>query len=176
MGDVFAITRVTNEIPYQAKKRPFMPLDQNSERFNVSGQDTFQANVVRAVREGNSQVVETVQPLLTAFYPSQIVQAVTDGPILMAVLVLAWWGPRKPGVVGSWFLISYGVLRILTEFARQPDVGVAGLATPLGELSRGQVLSVLMVLAGAVGLRLCAGREVEPIGGLVEPSPKSSDE
>jgi phosphatidylglycerol:prolipoprotein diacylglycerol transferase len=139
-------------------------------RSVVPGGDTFYANVVRAAGEGNPQVIETVQPLLTAYYPSQIVQAATDGPILMAVLVLAWWGPRKPGVVGSWLLISYGVMRILTEAVRQPDAGVAGLGTALGELSRGQVLSILMTLAGVVGLVICARREVEPIGGLVRTS------
>ena len=144
-------------------------------RSVVSGGDLFYANVVRAAGEGNQQVIETVQPLLTAYYPSQIIQAVTDGPILMAVLVLSWWGPRKPGVVGAWFLISYGVMRILTEFVRQPDAGVAGLATPLGDLTRGQLLSVLMVIIGVVGLVICARREVDPIGGLVQTGRKSSD-
>ncbi len=136
-------------------------------RSVVSGGELFYANVVRAAGEGNQQVIDTVQPLLTAYYPSQIIQALTDGPILMAALVVAWWGPRKPGVVGSWFLISYGIMRILTELARQPDAGVAGLDTPLGELSRGQVLSILMTLVGVVGLVICARREVEPIGGLL---------
>jgi phosphatidylglycerol:prolipoprotein diacylglycerol transferase len=107
--------------------------------------------------------------------PSQIIQAITDGPILMAVLIIAWWGPRKPGVVGAWFLISYGVMRILTEYVRQPDAGVAGLATPLGELSRGQLLSILMVVIGVVGLVIVARREVEPIGGLVKTDQRSSD-
>ncbi|MHC4210185.1 MAG: prolipoprotein diacylglyceryl transferase [Planctomycetota bacterium] len=144
-------------------------------RSVVSGNDTFLPNVVRAAAEGNEQVIATLRPMLTAYYPSQLLQALTDGPLLMGVLVLAWWGPRRPGVVGSWFLISYGIMRILTEFARQPDVGVAGLATPLGELSRGQVLSALMTLIGAVGLLICARREVEPIGGLMQTSGKSSD-
>ena len=137
-------------------------------RSVVAGDDTFYANVVRAAGEGNQQVIETVQPLLTAYYPSQIIQAITDGPILMAVIIIAWWGPRKPGVVGSWFLISYGVMRILTELVRQPDAGVAGLVTPLGELSRGQLLSILMVVIGVVALVICTRREVEPIGGLVK--------
>jgi phosphatidylglycerol:prolipoprotein diacylglycerol transferase len=147
----------------------------DSLRSVVAGDDTFYANVVRAAGEGNPQVVEIVQPLLIAYYPSQIIQAITDGPILMAVLIIAWWGPRKPGVVGAWFLISYGVMRILTEYVRQPDAGVAGLVTPLGELSRGQLLSILMVVIGVVGLVIVARREVEPIGGLVKTDQRSSD-
>jgi phosphatidylglycerol:prolipoprotein diacylglycerol transferase len=133
----------------------------------VPGNDLFYANVVQAAADGNQQVVATLRPLLTAYYPSQLIQALTDGPILMAILVLVWWKPRKPGVVGACFLMSYGVMRMLTEFIRQPDVGVAGLATPLGVLSRGQVLSALMIIAGAVGFVIVSRREVEPIGGLV---------
>lgn len=81
----------------------------------------------------------------------------------MAVLLaLIWLRPRKPGVLGSWYLIIYGVLRIATEFLRQPDPGVP----MLGGLSRGQVLSVLMVVLGAVLLWICARRRVEPLPGL----------
>ncbi len=126
--------------------------------------------LIAAIQDGNEQVIESVRPLLEAYYPSQILQAVTDGPLLLAILVLAWWGPRKPGVVGAWFLMGYGVLRMLSERFRQPDAGVALLATPLGDLSRGQVLSALMVLAGVVGLLIVARREVEPIGGLIRTS------
>ena len=60
-------------------------------------------------------------------------------------------------------------MRILSELVRQPDANVSALATPLGDLSRGQLLSLLMVAAGAVGLVIVARREVEPLGGLVKP-------
>jgi phosphatidylglycerol:prolipoprotein diacylglycerol transferase len=136
----------------------------------IPGNETFVPNVVQAAVDGNQQVIATLRPLLTAYYPSQLIQALTDGPILLAILVIVWWKPRKPGVVGSWFLISYGIMRILTEFVRQPDQGVAGLVTPLGELSRGQVLSALMVLIGLVCLVFSSRREVDPIGGLVKVS------
>ena len=111
--------------------------------------------------------------------PSQLLQAITDGPLLIAVLALIWLRPRKPGVVGAWFLISYGLMRIATEVVRQPDAGVKALLTPLGDLSRGQVLSVLMVLSGIVGLVIVARRDAEPMGGLLKPtapprSPESS--
>jgi prolipoprotein diacylglyceryltransferase len=49
------------------------------------------------------------------------------------------------------------VLRIVTEVFRQPDKGVALLQTPLGALQRGQALSTLTVLAGAL-LVLAAAR------------------
>jgi phosphatidylglycerol---prolipoprotein diacylglyceryl transferase len=81
--------------------------------------------LIEAVREGNELVIETLQPMLNAHYPSQIFQAITDGPLLAAVLVLMWLRPRKPGVITGTFLVSYGVLRIGTEVYRQPDTGVA---------------------------------------------------
>jgi len=110
----------------------------------------------------HAEVVDTLRPMLTAYYPSQIIQAITDGPILMTALILIWWRPRKPGVVGSWFLILYGALRTLTEVFRQPDEGVALL---LG-LSRGQVLSLLMIAAGFVCLWIALKKEGGPQLGL----------
>lgn len=123
--------------------------------------------IVTALRAGNHAVIEHVQPVLTAYYPSQILQAITDGPLLFLLLVIAWWGPRKPGVVGATFLIGYGVMRIFSERFREPDAGIPLLHTPLEDLSRGQSLSVLMVAIGVIGLIIVARREVDPIGGLV---------
>jgi len=99
---------------------------------------------------------------LTAYYPSQIFQAITDGPVLLLVLGLVWLKPRKPGVIGAWFLMGYGALRISTEVFRQADEGVELI---LG-LQRGQLLSALMILVGAVGLGLVVRRKEEPLGGL----------
>jgi phosphatidylglycerol:prolipoprotein diacylglycerol transferase len=74
--------------------------------------------------QSHQQVVQFIKPMLTAYYPSQLIQALTDGPLLLAALTLIWLKPRKPGVVGSWFLIVYGVMRMATEVFRQPDAGV----------------------------------------------------
>lgn len=128
----------------------------------LGGEATFLQNIVEAARRGNEQVVHILRPLLTAYYPSQILQSLTDGLLVAVLLALIWLRPRKPGVLGSWYLIIYGVLRIATEFLRQPDPGVP----MLGGLSRGQVLSVLMVVLGAVLLWICARRRVEPLPGL----------
>jgi phosphatidylglycerol:prolipoprotein diacylglycerol transferase len=58
--------------------------------------------------------------------------------------------PRMPGVVGCWFLIAYGILRITTELVRLPDANLA-VQRVLG-LSRGQWLSVAMIAVGAIAL------------------------
>lgn len=131
---------------------------------NAASRETIAHLVDQLIRASQESVAirESLRPVLTAYYPSQIIQAVTDGPILLALLALIWWRPRRPGVVGSWFLILYGVMRVATEMVRAPDVGV----DPFLGLSRGQVLSVLMILAGAASLAMTARRNVSRIGGL----------
>ncbi len=113
--------------------------------------------------QGNAALCGELAPLLTARWPSQIFQALSDGPVLLLLMVVIWLAPRKPGVIAGSFLIGYGVLRVLTEVFRMPDVGVD---LTLG-LSRGQLLSVFLVLAGVtlllVGLRIRGPR----VGGLL---------
>ncbi len=125
--------------------------------------EMFPARVVEEAYAGNAPVIETLRPLLTPYYPSQIFQAMTDGPLLIALMLLVWWKPRKVGVPASWFLLGYGVLRVASERFRQPDEGVAELAG----LSRGQVLSVFMVLTGLAMLAWCAKRDAPKQGGIV---------
>lgn len=141
-------------------------------RATIGGDATFVASVIDAVRDGNAQVTAVIQPLLTAYYPSQLLQALAEGPVLFFSLALIWLRPRKPGVIGAWWLLIYGVLRVLTETVREPDIGVA---LTFG-LSRGQTLSAVMILAGAVILFLCARRKVEPMGGLRRPLPVAAGE
>jgi phosphatidylglycerol:prolipoprotein diacylglycerol transferase len=129
----------------------------------IGGDETFYRNVVDAAKAGDQQVIDVLTPLLTPYWPSQLFQALTDGPLLLGFLLLIWLKPRKPGVIGAWFLIWYGALRIASEVFRQPDEGVAVI---LG-LSRGQLLSVLMILAGAVSLWIVARRDTEKLGGVL---------
>lgn len=104
-----------------------------------------------------------LKPLISSRHPSQLYQAVFEGLILGGALWLLWWKPRKPGFIGGWFLIIYGVLRIVAEFYRLPDAQFAN-GRP-GGLSRGQWLSAAMVLAG-VGLLTAVHRmKSAPVGG-----------
>jgi phosphatidylglycerol:prolipoprotein diacylglycerol transferase len=78
-------------------------------------------------------------------HPSQIYQFALEGMLLFALL---WWYSSKPrarGAVSAMFLIGYGVLRFLAEYAREPDDFLGLLA--LG-LSMGQWLSIPMIAAG----------------------------
>ncbi len=126
--------------------------------------------LIEAVQSGDQAVITVMRPQLLAYYPSQLLQAITDGPLLLLLMIVVWRIPRKPGIVGAWFLGGYGVMRIISERFREPDAGVQLLATPLGDFSRGQLLSLLMVAVAVVGGVIVARREVEPIGGLLSRS------
>jgi phosphatidylglycerol:prolipoprotein diacylglycerol transferase len=80
-----------------------------------------------------------------ARHPSQLYQFAGEGLLLFAVL---WWfssRPRPIGRVSGMFLVGYGLLRFLAEFAREPDAFLGLLA---GGLTMGQLLSLPMVAAG----------------------------
>ncbi|KPJ78533.1 MAG: prolipoprotein diacylglyceryl transferase [Deltaproteobacteria bacterium SG8_13] len=78
-------------------------------------------------------------------HPSQLYEAFFEGVFLFAVL----WSLRRAtlvrGAMLAYYLIGYGTVRFFIEFVRQPD---AHLGTVLLFMSMGQVLCLLMVLAG----------------------------
>ncbi|MFG0251678.1 MAG: prolipoprotein diacylglyceryl transferase [Phycisphaerales bacterium JB038] len=105
-------------------------------------------NLTEAIQRGEQKVVEIVEPLLAARHPSQLYQALAEGLIVGLVLWLVWMKPRCGGVVTGWFLIVYGILRIVTEHWRLPDANLQ-MQRILG-LSRGQLYSVPLIAAGAL--------------------------
>ncbi len=85
-------------------------------------------------------------PLALARHPSQLYQAALEGLLLFALL---WWysaRPRPRLAVSGLFLLFYGAFRFAVEFVREPDPGLGFVA--FGWLTRGQLLSLPMVLAG----------------------------
>ncbi|MCH9692439.1 MAG: prolipoprotein diacylglyceryl transferase [Gammaproteobacteria bacterium] len=87
-------------------------------------------------------------PELLLRHPSQLYQAFLEGLVLFLVL---WWFSRKPRprlAVGGLFVLLYGVFRFVVEFARQPD-GHIGFDL-FGWITRGQLLSLPMIVAGIV--------------------------
>ncbi|MDG2054082.1 MAG: prolipoprotein diacylglyceryl transferase [Phycisphaerales bacterium] len=130
----------------------------------IPGELGFNDRVIELANQGDPQVTVYLQEQLTAFYPSQIIQAISDGPILIAVLAIVWLVPRKPGIISGTFLLTYGILRIFTELFRQADDGIAVIAG----LQRGQLLSVLMIVCGVFILAYCSLRPTERVGGLLK--------
>jgi len=80
-------------------------------------------------------------------HPSQLYQLALEGLLLF---VLLWWyssRPRPTGAVSGMFLVGYGALRFIAEYAREPDNFLGLLA---GGLSMGQWLSMPMIVIGLV--------------------------
>ena len=154
----------TVKYPTEIYERPD-EIDLSPLRSTLGGDTSFHERVVTEAYAGNEQVIEVLEPQLTSYLPSQIFQAMTDGPILLLLLALVWLKPRKPGVIAGSFLVFYGGMRIFTEVFRQPDEGVALF---MG-LTRGQQLSIIQVLGGLLLILLCSMRRGTPVGGLVGP-------
>lgn len=155
--------RVPGELtPMQAEDlRAALSLLQAPEESNL---ELAAVRAVDLIQAGDAQAKEVFAPLLTARHPSQLYQALAEGVILGILLWFIWMKPRRPGVVGAWFLIIYGVGRIATEFVRLPDSHLA--VQRIMGLSRGQWLSALMIIAGAVALAWITSRkDVLPVGG-----------
>lgn len=118
--------------------------------------------IVDAVQSGNEQLATMLEPLLTARHPSQLYAAALEGLVVFIVLALSWIKPRRPLVIGGMFCATYAVVRIFDEFFREPDAHIGYEA--LG-LTRGQWLSVLLLIAGIVQIVIFSRRNVQSMGG-----------
>jgi len=78
-------------------------------------------------------------------HPSQLYQFALEGVLLFVILWSFASRPRPMGAVSGLFLLGYGAMRFIAEYAREPDAFLGTLA--LG-LTMGQWLSVPMIVAG----------------------------
>jgi phosphatidylglycerol:prolipoprotein diacylglycerol transferase len=80
-------------------------------------------------------------------HPSQLYQFGLEGVLLFAILWVYTARRRPLGAASGMFLLGYGVMRFVAEFAREPDSFLGLLA--LG-FTMGQWLSLPMIVAGLV--------------------------
>lgn len=103
--------------------------------------------LAEAVRD-NPAVKQALEPFLTPRHPSQLYEALLEGALLFAILF--WVRLRFPklphGVITGLFFLLYALFRIVAENFREPDAAL------VGPLTKGQFLSLFMVLAGAAFL------------------------
>ncbi|MEO0341885.1 MAG: prolipoprotein diacylglyceryl transferase [Pseudomonadota bacterium] len=98
-----------------------------------------------------------------ARHPSQIYEAILEGPalfVLLAFLIFRAGALKVPGQIIAWFFIGYGVARTFVEGFRQGDFKDVTLTNPFGHLvrlgdqidsiglTRGQLLSLPMIAIG----------------------------
>lgn len=87
-------------------------------------------------------------------YPSQLFQS-ASALILFLILILIFGRNPKKGVLLFSYLGLYGLFRFITEFYREPDVQIGFI---LKYITIGQIFSIVMLLAGVVGLILIKKR------------------
>jgi len=80
-------------------------------------------------------------------HPSQLYNAALEGLVLFLILWTYAARPRPLGAVSGLFLLGYGTLRFVEEYAREPDSFLGYLA---GGFMMGQFLSMPMIVAGAM--------------------------
>ncbi|MEO1563588.1 MAG: prolipoprotein diacylglyceryl transferase [Pseudomonadota bacterium] len=98
-----------------------------------------------------------------ARHPSQIYEAILEGPVLFALLaylIYRMGALKVPGQIIAWFFIGYGAARTFVEGYRQGDLKDVTETNPAGHLirlgdqidsfglTRGQLLSLPMIVIG----------------------------
>lgn len=84
-------------------------------------------------------------------YPSQLLEAFLEGFVLFIIVQIIAKKHTQPGIVTSFFLIFYGIFRIVAELFREPDSQIGYI---LKYFTEGQILSLLMVIIGTIMLYL----------------------
>lgn len=97
-------------------------------------------------------------------HPSQLYEALLEGVLLFIILfaLSRKQPPRSRGTFLGVFLICYGTFRFLIEFVRQPDAHIGYLWG--GWLTMGQVLSVPLMIAGAIVLAYALRKRLPQMG------------
>jgi len=81
-------------------------------------------------------------------HPSQLYEFFLEGILLFILLFTYSLKPRKEGEISALFLFFYGIFRFIIEFFREPDINQGFVAW--GWLTKGQLLSIPMVVAGLI--------------------------
>jgi len=82
-------------------------------------------------------------------HPSQLYEAGLEGIVLFTILavMIRFGALKRPGLILGSFIAIYGFARIVGEFFREPDPQLGFL---WGGLTMGMLLSVPMIIAGAI--------------------------
>ncbi len=80
-------------------------------------------------------------------HPSQLYESLLEGPMLFLLMWLFARRAYPKGIVAAVGIMAYGAIRFFVELFREPD---PQLGKVLGMLTMGQLMSLAMVLAGAL--------------------------
>lgn len=102
-------------------------------------------------------------------HPSQLYEAVLEGPLMFAILAYFFWGTQaryQPGKLFGIAALTYGAARFFVEYYREADAQLMEFAERTG-LHMGQWLTIPMIVLGLYLIATAKARRVrvEPIGG-----------
>jgi len=102
-------------------------------------------------------------------HPSQLYEAMLEGPLMFAILAFFFWKTRaryEPGKLFGLAALIYGCARFFVEFYREADEQLMEFAQRTG-LHMGQWLSIPLIILGLYLIMTARGRRtrVEPIAG-----------
>jgi phosphatidylglycerol:prolipoprotein diacylglycerol transferase len=92
-------------------------------------------------------------------HPSQLYEAVLEGPVLFGILWWLFWktdARHKPGLLLGSFALGYGVFRFIVEYFREPDAQLGVLSFGL---TMGQTLCLPLIVGGAWFIATAEGRK-----------------
>ena len=121
--------------------------------------------IIQKIQQGDVAMTEAMGAILDPRHPSQIYASFTEAWIPLIFLMWLWRKPRKPGLIGSLYIIIYGFGRIFNEQFRLPDAHIADLSQQPFGISRGQFISIWMIALGVVFLVWSLMRKSEKMGG-----------
>lgn len=102
-------------------------------------------------------------PSQLARHPSQLYQALLEGLLLFLILYFFTRKPRPLLAASGLFGLCYGCFRFLVEFVREPDAHIGFDA--FGWMTRGQELSIPMIIAGAALMIYSYRRDAKQVRG-----------
>jgi phosphatidylglycerol:prolipoprotein diacylglycerol transferase len=114
-------------------------------------------------------MVFPADPLQLARHPSQLYQFAMEGVLMFTLLYWFSSQPRPTRAVSGVFSLSYGIVRFIAEFFREPDQHIGFQA--FGWMTRGQLLSLPMI---ALGVYLIVTAYGSVSGALRQPEGRQS--
>ena len=96
-------------------------------------------------------------------HPSQLYEAVLEGPLMFAILAFFFWKTNaryQPGKLFGIAAITYGLSRFAVEYVREADVQLMEFAARTG-LHMGQWLTIPMILIGLYAVATAKGRRMQ---------------
>ena len=128
-------------------------------------------SLIEATQTGNQKVIEALEPVLSARYPSQLIQSFLEGFLVLCIITVVWIKPRRPGVIAGYFGLSYLVARIIGEQFRMPDSHLGYQA--LG-LTRGQWISISYFAVVALIFYISKKQALPRMGGWIKQEEKKA--